>query len=488
MLVPVKTLVVVSHPDDWPQQLRGVDVVSESEYLTGESYSRLRGARVYNLCRSYRYQSAGYYVSLLAAARGHRPSPSLLTLLDMRNAAVVRTIGGDLDESIQSSLKSVQGDRFELSVYFGRNMAKRHERLCTRLREQFPAPLFRARFERQDRWVLTSIAPIPAKEVPASHWPFLLGAAEAYFARPASNERRIRRLRYRMAILHDPDEGLAPSDPKALKRFVDAAARRGIAADMIQRSDYSRLSEYDALFLRETTRVNHHTFRFAQRAQAEGIVVIDDPQSIIRCSNKVYFAEAMKRAGVQVPATWIGNELDLDRIEGEIGFPCVVKNPDGAFSKGVHRCPDEQALRAAAAEILSESDLLVVQAFVPSEYDWRVGVLEGQPLYACRYHMARGHWQIAKHAPGGRVRFGKVESVPLAEAPDRVVSTAVKAARAMGDGLYGVDLKQFGRTVLVIEVNDNPNLEAGLEDAELGRELYDRIVDTFWRRLEQLYE
>lgn len=60
----------------------------------------------------------------------------------------------------------------------------------------------------------------------------------------------------------------------------------------------------------------------------------------------------------------------------------------------------------------------------------------------------------------------------------------MQTARLIGDGLYGVDLKQAGDRVLVIEVNDNPNLDAGIEDAVLGDELYRRVLQAFTQRLE----
>ncbi|MDU5676888.1 MAG: RimK family alpha-L-glutamate ligase, partial [Pseudomonas aeruginosa] len=61
---------------------------------------------------------------------------------------------------------------------------------------------------------------------------------------------------------------------------------------------------------------------------------------------------------------------------------------------------------------------------------------------------------------------------------------ALEAAGLIGDGLYGVDLKQAGDKVLVIEVNDNPNIDAGVEDGQLGDELYRRILQAFVQRLE----
>ncbi len=76
------------------------------------------------------------------------------------------------------------------------------------------------------------------------------------------------------------------------------------------------------------------------------------------------------------------------------------------------------------------------------------------------------------------------KAVPIEQAPPEVVQLAVDTARLIGNGLYGVDLKQAGDRVLVIEVNDNPNLDAGTEDAVLGDELYRRVLQAFIQRLE----
>ena len=73
----MRSLIVVEHPKLWPLEIPDAEVVSARQYLTDPGFVDLRHARVFNLCRSYAYQSVGYYVSLLAAARGHRPLPSI---------------------------------------------------------------------------------------------------------------------------------------------------------------------------------------------------------------------------------------------------------------------------------------------------------------------------------------------------------------------------------------------------------------------------
>ncbi len=481
---------VVTETGPWKTRLSSVQTVTAKEYLTAPEWSRTRGVRVVNLCRSYRYQSAGYYVSLLAAARGHRPVPSLMALLDLKSRALVRLAGEELDELVQKSLGKISSDRFVLSVYFGRNMARQHERLALRIFNLFPAPLLRVQFVFADRWHITSIGPIPAHEIPDSHWPFVLESARTYFGRARGNDggsadAGARRRPFDMAILHDPDEVLAPSSPKALQRFATAANALGFDVEFVRKDDIGRLPEFDALFIRETTRVNHHTFRFAQRARSEGLVVIDDPQSILRCSNKVFQAEVMRQANVPMPKTVIVERDGVSIIESEIGFPCVLKHPDGAFSQGVSKVSGPEELQTVADGILAQSDLLVAQEFVPSGFDWRVGVLAGEPLYACRYHMARGHWQIIKKTDE-TYSYGRIEPIPLDTVPKRVVETALRACEPIGEGLYGVDLKQVGRRVIVMEVNDNPNIDVGCEDALLGAELYTRIMSVFLERVRAL--
>ena len=126
---------------------------------------------------------------------------------------------------------------------------------------------------------------------------------------------------------------------------------------------------------------------------------------------------------------------------------------------------------------------MVAQEFVPTSFDWRIGILDGHALYACRYYMARGHWQIYNNSNRQTVA-GKSDTLPVEDVPRHVVETALKAARLVGDGLYGVDLKDRGDEALVIEVNDNPSLDHDVEDLVLKDSLYDAVIGTLVRRIE----
>src|SRR5512134_1541255 len=105
-------LFVVDNPRNWPLHVPGVEVVSARSYLTDREYSDIENAKVFNLCRSYRYMSSGYYVSLLAEARGHRAIPSIMTLQDMRSEAIFRIRSDDIDELIQRALDHLKAERY----------------------------------------------------------------------------------------------------------------------------------------------------------------------------------------------------------------------------------------------------------------------------------------------------------------------------------------------------------------------------------------
>jgi len=483
-------LLIVDNPKRWPLHIPDVEVVAARSYLTESRYLALRGARVFNLCRSYRYQSTGYYVSLLAAARGHKPLPSVATMQDFKSQGIVRVASDELDALIQKSLAPLASREFVLSVYFGRNLAKRYDRLSQRLFKMFQAPFLRAFFlfnERSGRWQLQSIGPAAGDEIPDDHRDFVVSAAEAYFRgrrRPGTSRRPP--ARFDLAILVDPREKEPPSNERALQKFVRAAEATGLRAELIRREDLGRMAEFDALFIRETTSVNHHTYRFARRAVAEGLVAVDDPESILRCTNKVFLAELLERNRVPTPRTLIVHRGNRGTILDTLSLPCILKEPDSSFSRGVVKVEDPAALKAAVERMLEKSELIIAQEFLPTPFDWRIGVFDRQPLYACRYHMARHHWQILKRdSAGQKSEEGRADTLPLDEVPPDVLRIALKSAGLIGDGLYGVDLKQVGRKVYVIEVNDNPNIDAGVEDLVLKDTLYLKIMEVLLRRIEK---
>jgi len=478
-------LIVMEKPELWPLDIPQARAVSARDYLTDPEFVEMKRAKVFNLCRDYGYQSMGYYVSLLAEARGHKPMPSVTTVQDLKQSSLIRIVSEDLEDLVQRGLAPIKSNSFELSIYFGRNLAQRYDRLCQALFNHFPAPLLRAGFVLADEWRIASLRPIAFNEIQESHREFVIQRARSFFERPRISSAPAK-YRYELAILAGSEDVSArPSDDRALKRFERAAEKVGLEPTIIDREDYGRIAEFDALFIRETTAVNHHTYRFARRAEAEGMVVIDDPRSIVRCTNKVYQAELFDKHQLPCPKTLVLHRENARQIGSELGFPCVLKQPDSSFSAGVVKADNEAELAEMLPGLLQKSELVVAQEFVRSTFDWRVGVLDGKPLYVCRYHMARGHWQVQKVEKAKRPNYGKVDGLDVQNAPPKLIELAVRAAQLIGDGLYGIDIKEADGRFLIIEINDNPSIDAGNEDGVLKDELYLRIMRCFRDRLER---
>jgi len=480
-------LVVVNHPRDWPFEIAGTRVVTARDYLTDPAYSETQSARVLNLCRTDRYQGRGYYVSLLAEARGHRPLPEVKTLGDLQSSEPPeRLLPSTFGEQLQRALSASGEQSFALDALFGRDLHKQHDALAQQLFAALRIPLLRAHFVRgPERWQLRDLAILGVNDIPANDRALVADAARDYVtrasrprAKPAANGKAS------VAILYDEDEPEPPSNPEAIEKLCAAARALGMRAAVIGRDDIDRLSQFDGLFIRDTTNVNHYTYQFARRAAAEGLVVIDDPDSILKCTNKVYLNELLSRHRVPVPKTLMVHRDNVDQIVPLLGLPCIVKQPDSAFSLGVAKLETADAVRDVCMRLFEKSDLVVAQQWLPTAFDWRVGVYDRRPLYVCKYFMAPGHWQVVKRE-SGRTLEGSTQALSVGEAPEIVVRTAVRAANLIGDGLYGVDLKQDGRQCYVMEVNDNPNLDAHNEDGILKDALYREVMGVFMRRIQE---
>lgn len=484
------SIVVVNKPKDWHLHIPDVEVVSAKSYLTDSKYSEIRNARVYNLCQSFRYQGLGYYVSLLAEARGHRSIPNITTIQDLKSQSIIRIISDELDKLVQRCLSRIKSPTFSLNIYFGKNPTKQYENLSRHLYNLFQAPLLRVQFVcNNNKWTLQNIFPLPINQIPEHHKAYVLDFARTYFAKKRIRSINVSKPTYDLAILLNPEEKSPPSDKKAIKYFIEAAEELGIRAKIITKNDFSRIPEFDALFIRETTAVNHHTYRFARRAFAENLVTIDDPASIVKCTNKVYMAEVLKKANIPTPRTMIiHKQNDLDELIRTLRLPCVLKQPDGSFSNGVVKVKDTISLEDEMDHLFNQSDLLIAQEFVQTDFDWRVGILDKQPLYACKYYMAKNHWQIHDWYQGRRVKDGAHETLPIDKVPAKILKVALRAANLIGDGFYGVDIKQAGNQALVIEINDNPSIDAGVEDLILKEKLYETVMQCFLKRIKMKRE
>lgn len=477
-------LIVTNQSELISLDIPGVEIVSPKNYFTNERFSKQRNVRVFNLCKDYAYQSKGYYVSLLAEARGHRPLPDVKNLQDIKTSAIVKSMSEDLDELIQRSLSNIKSGDFVLSVYFGQNTARHHDRLSAELHRLFPVPMFRARFVFTDKWLLQSVKTIALKDVPNHHLETLKQAAHSYFDRKRFHRSKEAATPFDLAILVNPEEQSPPSNQKALVKFRQMAEKHGFFVEMINREDANRLNEFDALFIRTTTSVNHYTYRMARKAESEGLAVIDDPSSILKCANKVYLAELLRNAKIDTPKTLIIHSDNKKEVAETLGLPCILKLPDSSFSQGVVKVSTQDELNETLRKMLEQSELVIGQSYMPTDFDWRIGVIEGKAFYGCKYFMARGHWQIYNWKSEDRDEVsGNFETLALSEIPPAIVQVAERATALIGTGLYGVDIKEVDGKAVVIEINDNPNIDGGVEDQVEKDLVYEKVILSLKRKV-----
>lgn len=477
--------IVVNHPETWTISSEHVKVISSREYLTNPEFSKIKKARIFNLCKDYSYQSKGYYVSLLAEARGHLAIPTVRNLVDLGEPKLVKIVSEDFDDLIQQSLKNIKSQEFTLSIYFGQNVAAKYKELSAMFFRHFQIPFLRVRFNFTTRWNIKNIKAISEAEIPAEHKESMHLFAEQYFAKKRYDTPRTNPFEYDLAILVQAGDVAPPSNLKAIKKFTEIAEKMGFYTEVIGPKDLSRLSAFDALLIRQSTEVNNEAYAFARKAQQEDIAIVDYPEAILKCCNKVFMAEAMENAGIPVPKTIIVHKDNKHKVLEKTGVPVVLKSPDSTFSLGVKKAKTKEEYLQVVTEMLKKSELVIAQEYSPSEYDWRIGILDGKPFYACRYYMAKGHWQIYNwDAKKKDDQDGNADCLPVEEVPPKIIKNAVKAAKLMGKGLYGIDIKEVDGKALVIEINDNPNIDAGVEDAYYGDQVYINILQALKNRLE----
>ncbi|MEZ6187207.1 MAG: glutamate-cysteine ligase family protein [Planctomycetota bacterium] len=505
-----RVLAVLSDLDDFPEY-RGPRITAEA-FLAGETPEG-EALTVVNLCRSWRYLDDGYYVSLLAEARGQEVLPSPGTIMSVRNPGLVfRALDQAGVPTVERSANlpaaiAPQGaaapegvlvregkgklayrlaadvETAEVVALMGRCSHPSFRRLVGAVYRVWPAPLLQlSLLRRGGRWRVVSVGPLGVQDLSSAERVELARILDERGALPAAPPNRPRAS---LAVLFEPEDERQPSSPETVDRLERVAARMGLHVQRVTLADLPRLGEFDALFVRTLTGPDLPSFAFALQAESLGMPVIDDTASILRCCNKVYLHELLSRGGVPVPETRVvGRQATFAELSHELGTPFVIKLPDGSFSSGVFKVKDAEDYAERAGPLFERSPLLLAQRFQPTAFDWRIGVLGGEALFACKYHMARGHWQIASPTRKGP-RFGRVEAIPLAQAPAAVLDVARRAAGLVGQGLYGVDLKQFDDgQVVVIEVNDNPNLELGYEDTAEGNAIYEALARHFLNKIQ----
>jgi len=160
-------------------------------------------------------------------------------------------------------------------------------------------------------------------------------------------------------------------------------------------------------------------------------------------------------AGIDVPATWVGESADeavaaFEKLGGDV----VVKPLFGSEGRGLVRVTDRETCWRVANALQRVGSILYLQEFVPNDgSDVRVMTLGGSALAAMRRIASHEEWR-ANVAQGARAEAWN-------EVPEEVRAIVAKASAVIGGALLGIDLvrRRDGRW-LVLEVNAVPGWRA----------------------------
>ncbi|HSK48236.1 MAG TPA: RimK family alpha-L-glutamate ligase [Coriobacteriia bacterium] len=189
-----------------------------------------------------------------------------------------------------------------------------------------------------------------------------------------------------------------------------------------------------------------------------GAHVVDSPDAVALCRDKLAIRAALHSSGVMTPTTIpleaLTSENEAETVAAGLGgFPVVVKPSRGMRGEGVKLVQSAvELVRVPAAP--TPLGKLLAQRYLPSQFDLRVIVVGGEPLGAVRRHAGPGDFR-ANLELGGRA-----ECVPL---PDDVAALAVAASRSVGADVAAVDMLPDVQGWQVIEVNSAPGF-AGFEE------------------------
>ena len=278
--------------------------------------------------------------------------PTLKTISDLSKKKFYYNDLDELQTITNQILSKYQGNKKDVKVisfriYFSHSTNEDFKDLAVEIFNYYPIPILEVRIVFDKVWSIGSLVPLGLSDLSEKEEAIFGDALEKYSTKIWRLPKEHKSYIYDLAVLVDPAESLPPSDAKALEKFKAACEKKSIYCEFIRKKDLSRINEFDALFIRTTTSIDNYTYQFAKAANTEGLVVIDDDVSILKCTNKIFISNLMDRIGLNnIPGMFVENyHVDtLKGLEEKLGYPMVVKIPDGSFSIGVSKVKNREEL------------------------------------------------------------------------------------------------------------------------------------------------
>jgi ribosomal protein S6--L-glutamate ligase len=231
-----------------------------------------------------------------------------------------------------------------------------------------------------------------------------------------------------------------------------------------------RTLELDAVVPRIGAKNTFYGTAVVRQFEVMGVFPCNRSTAIVRARDKLRSVQLLAREGISLPVTGFAHSTkDVPALVKAVGgAPLVVKLLEGTQGIGVMLIESDESARSVIAAFRQVDADILVQQFVADAKgaDYRAFVVGGKVIASMRRQSAPGEFRANLH------RGATAETVELTEEERDV---AVRAARAVGLGVAGVDFLRTSKGPLVIEVNASPGLE-GIEAAS-GVDVAGAVID-----------
>jgi len=229
------------------------------------------------------------------------------------------------------------------------------------------------------------------------------------------------------------------------------------------------IENVDAIIPRIGSSVTFYGTAVVRQFEMMGAFTTIDSEALVRSRDKLRSLQVLSRAKIGLPKTVFTNySRDVEGVIKQVGgTPLVIKLLEGTQGLGVVLAETKNAAQSVIEAFNGLQARVIVQEFIKEAKgaDIRAFVVDGHVVGAMKRQGKEGEFRSNLH------RGGSAEVIQLT---DEEEIAAVKAAKAMGLGVAGVDLLQSTRGPLILEVNSSPGLE-GIEKAT-GRDIARTII------------
>jgi ribosomal protein S6--L-glutamate ligase len=236
--------------------------------------------------------------------------------------------------------------------------------------------------------------------------------------------------------------------------------------------DGQRLPRYDAVIPRIGASITAYGTAVLRQFETLGTFCVNGSAGITASRDKLHAHQVLARHRIGMPTTaFASSPKDTDNLIGLVGTaPLIVKLLESTQGKGVVLAETKKAAQSVIDAFRGLRANFLVQDFVKEAAgeDIRCFVIAGKVVAAMRRTSAGDDFRSNLH------RGGTAEAVRITRTER---AAAIKAARAFGLNLSGVDLLRAKDGPKVLEVNSSPGFE-GIEKASrknLAAALYEEI-------------